>query len=120
MAPKVATQPKVTPKREDITSQGCDQYLPLLSQYEWDTRTAYAIMRAESGCNTQAIGDDYPIAGLHAPSCGLFQVRTLAGRPPCEALQVPERNVAIAYKLYKANGWQPWSVYLSGKYKQYL
>ena len=68
------------------------------------------VCRAESQGNTHAVGDG------HTPyvSCGVFQVRTLPGRPSCEKLKIPEVNIDFAYKLYKTNGWQPWSVCKNG------
>ncbi len=98
----------------------CESWQPLIDQYDWDKNIAQAIMQAESSCNTNLVGDNYPIGGLLAPSCGLFQVRTLEGRPPCEELKKAEVNVAYAYQLYKSNGWQPWTVYNTGKYYRYL
>ena len=84
-------------------------------------------MMAESNCNTNAVGDNYPINGLYAPSCGAYQVRTLKGRPTCEQLKDPATNVEWAYKIYSAKRkdgtqsmWKPWSVFTNGKYKRYL
>ena len=79
-----------------------------------------AIMQAESGCTTAAVGDNYPIAGVHAASCGLFQIRTLAGRPDCESLKNPETNIDWAYKIYSGQGLRAWSVFTNGKYLKYL
>lgn len=107
------------PQPEPI-AQGCEAYRSAISQYAWDTQVAMAIMKAESTCNPHAVGDNYVIGGIHAPSCGLFQVRTLPGRPGCEQLKDPSTNVAWAYKLYQGNGWSPWSVYKTGKYLSYL
>jgi len=95
-------------------------YESYINKYEWDKSVARAIMHAESNCNTNAVGDNRVIGGIYAPSCGLFQVRTLAGRPSCEELKNPETNVAWAYRLYSANGFQPWSVYNNGAYLKYL
>lgn len=89
---------------------GCEHYRALLSQYNWNVEVALQVMRAESGCNPNAVGDNYAIRGLYAPSCGLMQIRTLQGRPSCEQLKNPTTNIEWAYKLYRASGWQPWSV----------
>ena len=80
-----------------------------------------AICQAESGGNSQAVGDDYVIAGLYAPSCGLWQIRTLAGRPSCDELKDPQTNLEWAWKISnQGTNWSPWSVYKSGKYLQYM
>lgn len=89
---------------------GCENYRHLISQYSWNVNTAINICQAESGGNPRAQGDNYPIRGLLAPSCGLFQVRTLAGRPTCEELKDPATNIAWAYRIYLGQGYQAWSV----------
>lgn len=67
-------------------------------------------MSKESGCNPNAVGDNYPIAGIHAPSCGLLQIRTLQGRPDCESLKNPETNIEWAYKIWRSQGYRAWTV----------
>lgn len=96
---------------------GCEAVRAEASKYSWDVETVVRISKAESGCNTNAVGDNYPIGGLHAPSCGAMQIRTIAGRPSCAELQNLATNIAWAYKI--SNGgtnFKPWSVYTSGKY----
>lgn len=99
------------------TLSGCD----LVNNYAWDVQKAYAICMAESKGKNDAVGDDYIINGLHAPSCGLMQIRTLQGRPNCEQLKDTTTNLDWAWKI--SNGgtnWQPWSTYTSGKYLEYM
>lgn len=36
------------------------------------------------------------------------------------SLYVPSVNLAVAYRLYQVHGWQAWSTYNNGKYKEYL
>lgn len=110
--------PVVVPVQPTLT--GCALYESYINKYEWDKSVARAIMHAESNCNTNAVGDNRVIGGIYAPSCGLMQIRTLAGRPSCEELKNPETNVAWAYRLYSANGFQPWSVYNNGAYLKYM
>lgn len=96
---------------------GCEAVRQEASKYSWDVETVVRIAKAESGCNTYAVGDNYVIGGIHAPSCGVMQIRTLAGRPTCEQLKDLSVNIAWAYKVSN-NGttFNPWSVYTSGKY----
>lgn len=104
-------QQRVKPVEPKNHPKGCDNYVALVRKYDWNHRIAINIMRAESmGCNPSAVGDNYPINGIHAVSCGLFQIRTLAGRPSCKALKNPALNVKVAYRLYKSGGWRHWSV----------
>lgn len=110
-----ATDPTPSPQPVNIIEPeapkvGCEKYRHLIEQYDWDTEVFLQIAKAESGCNPLAVGDDYPIRGLHAASCGLFQVRTIAGRPTCEALKDPATNVEWAHKIYKGQGYVAWSV----------
>lgn len=88
----------------------CEAYRHLIEQYDWDVATMMYAMQAESGCNPSAVGDNYVIGGIYAPSCGLLQVRTLAGRPSCEALKDPATNIATAYQIWKSQGYQAWTV----------
>ena len=76
---------------------------------------------AESKGKAHAVGDDYPINGLHAPSCGLWQIRTLQGRPSCEELKNPQTNLEWAWKISKqGTDWTPWTMYTNGEYKKFL
>lgn len=104
----------VVSQKHTTSKVGCSYYRDLVSQYRWNVDVALKVMRAESGCNPSAVGDNRVIGGIFAPSCGLFQVRTLAGRPNCAQLKNPETNVKWAYRLYQANGWQPWTVCTKG------
>lgn len=111
---KKAVHPKakerVTKKSNLKQPKGCEKYRKLISRYNWNKDVALRVMRAESGCNPGAVGDNRVIGGVYAPSCGLFQIRTLKGRPNCAALQEPKTNVRWAYKLYSQSRWRPWSV----------
>lgn len=108
------------PTQETPKKTGCEAYRSEIAKYDWNVNVMMAVMQAESGCNTRAVGDNYPIKGLHAPSCGLLQIRTLKGRPSCEALKDPATNIAWGYKIYQGQGLKAWSVYTKGMYKKYL
>jgi hypothetical protein len=76
---------------------------------------------AESKGNSQAVGDNYPINGLLAPSCGLMQIRTLEGRPSCEELLDPKTNIDWAYKISNnGTNFNPWTMYTNGEYLKYM
>lgn len=80
-----------------------------------------AVMQAESGCRQDAVGDTWAIGGVTAPSCGLFQVRTIAAwRGTCDQLKDPAFNVEKAYKVYQGQGWKAWTMYTNGRYLTYL
>lgn len=117
----MAEPPKVEPQVTRPAPVGCEPYRSLVSKYDWNVQIAMAVMQAESSCNPSAVGDTNPINGLLAHSCGLFQVRTLKGRPSCEALKDPATNVEWAYRVYLGRGsFKPWSVFTSGKYLRFL
>jgi len=104
---------------------GCEQYRAEFSKYDWDVRVMMAIMEAESthdyiSCDPNAVGDNYVINGLLAPSCGLLQIRTLVGRPTCEQLKDPTTNVEWGYKIFTSQGLSAWSKYTNGGYLEYL
>jgi len=70
---------------------------------------AYRVMMGESGGRSNAVGDNFPIRGETIPSVGLFQIRTLPGRPSAEQLSDPEFNVRYAAQMQKTQGWGPWT-----------
>lgn len=115
--PKTDPVPVTTPPATPAQPQDCSA----VNAYDWDTRTAYAICMAESG--GVASKDN---AGLNRDGSvdrGLFQINSVHSdmvNGDLNSLFDPKVNVSIAYKLYSANGWQPWSVYNSGKYLQFL
>lgn len=80
------------------------KYFP---QEQW--ANAYRVMMGESSGNANAVGDNYPIRGQTIPSVGLFQIRTLPGRPSAEQLKDPEFNVRYAAQMWKTQGWKPWT-----------
>lgn len=81
----------------------------LIRSYDWNDEVALAVARCESGLNPGAIGDNYPINGLHLPSYGVFQIRGFADRGTPAQLLDPEYNVRFAYDMYRSQGWQPWT-----------
>ena len=108
------------PTQNTPKQTGCEEYRSEIAKYDWDINLMTAIMKAESGCRTTAVGDDRVIGGIHAPSCGLFQIRTLSSRPSCSALKDPATNIAWAYRIYQGQGLKAWSVYSNGAYKKHL
>lgn len=100
---------------------GCEQYRPLLSKYNWNVEVMLRVMDAESGCTSAAVGDrsisfwSVERNRLEGVSCGLVQVRVLAGRPDCETLKDPATNIDWAYKIYTGQGYNAWSVCTNGK-----
>lgn len=108
--PTQAEEATSTPVVSEPQPIGCEQYRSLLNQYDWNVNTILAIMKAESSCNTYAVGDNYPINGIYAPSCGLLQIRTLSSRPTCDQLKDPATNIAWGYKIYTSQGYGAWSV----------
>lgn len=106
--PKVEQKPAVTaqPLSNPV---GCEHYRAELAKYSWDVQTMMYAMQKESSCNPNAVGDNYAINGLHAVSCGLLQVRTLAGRPSCQELKDPVTNIAWSYKIWQSQGYRAWS-----------
>ncbi|MFA5937472.1 MAG: hypothetical protein WC822_06380 [Candidatus Paceibacterota bacterium] len=91
----------------------CEAYRGLVSQYGWNVNVAMAVMKAESGCNTQAHNttDNH---GVCMGSFGLFQISCHSG-----AVYDPAQNIAIAWQKYSSRGWQPWGVCTSGKVSCY-
>lgn len=95
-----------------------------IAKYDWPVSIATAVAKAESRLKKDSHGDKtltYTQNGIkYGDSWGCFQVRYLPGRPTPSELVKPEVNVAYAYKLYKGQGWKPWTMYNNGTYKKYL
>jgi hypothetical protein len=86
----------------------CEQYRPLVAQYQWNVEVALAVMKAESGCNPNAANWNDSHAGCRG-SFGLFQIACFDGQ-----VYDPAKNVAIAFRKYQARKWQPWGVCTRG------
>jgi hypothetical protein len=88
---------------------------------------AAAIARAESGWRTDAKGDVDLQGNGWGPSLGLFQIRCRideigTGKPrDCNRLTDPEFNARAALAISgKGTNWNPWTVYKTGAYREYL
>lgn len=86
-----------------------------------------AIAAGESGLRTDAIGDTKLTDGTWGPSVGLMQVRTLkadtgTGRTrDITKLRDPLQNMVAAYEISgHGRDFTPWTVYTSGRYRQFL
>ncbi|HTF08176.1 MAG TPA: hypothetical protein VK659_08395 [Asanoa sp.] len=86
-----------------------------------------AIAMAESGLRTDAVGDTSLQTNYWGPSVGLAQIRTIKGDTgtghtrDIERLSDPLQNLVSAYEISKGGkDFTPWSVYNSGKYRQFL
>lgn len=108
--------------QKTVSTGDCEQWRPLVSQYDWDVRTAMAVMQQESTmngipCNNMAINptDDHTSWAGCMGSFGLFQINCSHG-----AVYDPAKNIAIAYSMWRQSGWSPWSAYTSGEYAKYL
>jgi hypothetical protein len=90
-----------------------------------DIPTAVAIAFAESGGNPKAHNSTPP-----DDSYGLWQINMLGDMGPArrkqfgissnDALFDPTTNAKAAYAIYKGSGWNAWTTYTSGKYKEHL
>ena len=96
----------------DLTSELKDYYLyDLLKPYDWDIDEAYQVLIYESGGNPKAVN----WADKHRNcdgSFGLFQIACVHmenyGIKDYQELFEPEKNIGIAYDLWKKDGWGPW------------
>jgi hypothetical protein len=89
----------------------------------WDPRIITAIAKAESGCNINATGDGsltYSQNGrIYGYSVGALQVRILPGREQCDTHELTN-NVDCANRIYSGQGYNAWTMYTNGRYKDYL
>jgi len=101
-------------KRQQVAKQNwqqvysvgsCEQYRGIVGKYDWPVDTVLRIMKAESGCRSNALsatGDR-----------GLMQINWVHSAKvggDLDKLYDPQTNIAVAYQIYSASGWTPWSV----------
>ena len=111
--------------RKLMTDSNCSEIISEIEKYDWDTKVAAAVMKAESKCDKNAKGDEdltYEENGrTYGYSVGAFQVRILPGREDCDTFDL-ETNVRCSYDIYLAAGrkFTDWSMFLNAKYREYL
>lgn len=76
-----------------------------------------AIMRAESECNPLADNTGLNRDGTNDK--GLFQINSIHGYSDAVRFD-PAQNIAIAYKIWRAQGYSAWSAYTNGSYLRFL
>ena len=114
--------PVEAPKPAPVYSGGCS----IVTAYQWDARTAYAVCMAESGGNHLA--DNTGLNRDGSNDKGLMQINSIHTPQLISDSDRfdPEKNVAAAYAIYQGaakrngNGWTAWSSYNSGKYQRFL
>ena len=89
------------------------ELLDEISKYDWPVDVAYEVATAESGGKVDAYNPEWH-KGCQG-SYSYFQVACIHGTKA--DLQDGKKNVEIAYKLWKIEGWRPWSVCLNGTVK---
>jgi hypothetical protein len=89
--------------------------------------TAVAIAKAESGFDTNALGDTTIQTAVWGPSVGLWQIRSLKAESGSgktrdqRRLTDPAFNARSAYAISGGGvNFAPWSVFKNGAYKQHL
>lgn len=95
---------------------GCE----IVSNYNWDYRTAYAICMAESGGNPRAFNGKNRNGSNDA---GLMQINSIhvrSGLIGDEERFDPHKNLEAAYAIYRGSGFKAWSAYNNGAYKKFL
>ena len=101
----------------------CAEYYDIVAKY-WsgdEIKVALAVMRAESGCNPNAVGENKNSSGVvWSKDLGLFQINDYYH--DTTNWTDPETNIAKAHEIYKRAGgkWTPWCAYINGSYMKYL
>lgn len=90
-----------------------------------DADIAVAVALAESGGNPRAHNSTPP-----DDSYGLFQINMLGALGPDRRKRFglssnadlfdPATNARVAYSIFKASGWSPWTTYTRGTYKKHM
>lgn len=137
---EVRTQDNCTKLRREIAKYDWDQNIAFaiaMAESKCDPNARGDEKMIFTGCFTDDVLDlDHPepFAGHQEVPCspqnperqygysvGAFQVRILPGRTECDSFDLV-RNVKCAYRVYEERGrsFTPWSVYLDGKYREFL
>lgn len=100
--------------KEEVYTGVCAEYYDLVAQYDWDVKTVLAIMKAESGCNPNAVNHNTN----GTVDTGLMQLNSQYWKQTFD----PAENIEEAYRVYTRSGnrFTPWVVYNTGKYLEYL
>ncbi len=108
-----------------MAANDCARVEREIEKYDWDTKLATAVMKAESKCDLNVKGDTDLVfeenEREYGYSVGVFQIRILPGREACDTFDL-ETNVRCAYDIYIKAGreFTDWSMFLNGKYLEYL
>jgi hypothetical protein len=101
-------------------------------KYEWNCELAIAVAKCESGLNTNAL-----LSSKVEYSVGIFQINLAKNYGQGKHihwdkalganleekqtwLEIPENNIEVAYKIWKAQNFKPWSCFTSLKFANYL
>lgn len=113
--------PTPKPKKHIVhaSSGDCQAYYSIISKYDWPVDTAMQICRDEShGVTTTINENDHHYDAHHKLICvgsdGLFQVGCFWPKSlgyTRDDLMDPEKNVAMAYAIWRELGFNPWSTY---------
>lgn len=113
------TEPKQSKPKQ--AAKGCEQFRSTVEQYDWDVEVALAVMRAESGCDPEAFNGDRNPDGSN--DAGLFQINSVhvfEGKIGWWDRFSIDKNVRVAYMIYKEAGWSAWSAYNNGSYRKFM
>lgn len=100
---------------------GCDAVASEVSRYNWDRRVMLAIAIAENRtCDTTnhnlSSSEDH---GSCIGSYGVLQVGCIHYAPG-EDRDDLRTNVKIAYRVWQQQGYEAWTQYRNGAYKEHL
>lgn len=101
-----------SPSKKSVGPEVLEGLYNIIKTYDWNASVAYAIMICESGGQFDA----HNFSNITKDdSWGTFQInlygKLAKSRPSPEWLKIPENNIAYAYKMYKSEGFVPWSCY---------
>ena len=115
METQVLPSPQIV--RVNRITGGCEQFRNIVEKYDWDTNIMLAIMKAESNCNQYA--DNTGLNSDGTVDIGLLQINSVHGYSKTE-LTNPATNIAIAYKIWKAQGYKASSAFSSKRYQKFI
>jgi len=100
---------------------GGDIEAKIRAAFPEEPEVAVAVSKAESSLRVDAHNYN---PKTKDDSYGLFQINLWGAnkntRPSPEILLTIDGNIQFARQLYESSGWNPWTTFRNGQYKQYL
>jgi hypothetical protein len=115
-----AASPEILAINSSVPAE-CQPIWQEIQKYDWDKKTALAVVRGESSCRNDALANEPD----GSTSTGPWQINSIHNTPDSSD-QDPFLSTQYAYGLYKARiargqaGFSPWGAFINESYKKFM